>query len=511
MKKHSLIKGTIILGVAGIVAKFLGLFFRWPLIMLIGDEGIGYYQMSYPLYTFFVALASGVPIAISKLVSEKNAIGDHEGIMKVLKESFILMIFMGLGATLLLITFSRPIIKYLRWNDKSYYSLIAIAIAPTFISIMSVFRGFFQGLQNMQPTGMSQIIEQIGRVVVGVGLAFLLLPYGVEYSAGGAALGAAAGGLFAGIYLFIKYMKINKPIRLKGIKKDDKTLWVILKIAIPLSLGATVSTIMGLIDSVLVPQKLLEAGFNSKEATILYGQLTGKANVLVNVPLTLSMALCASIVPIIAEAYILQRKGDIINKVEIAIKISSVIAIPSMLGLMLLSNPIMNLLFPGHSEGYNILRYLAISIPATALAQTSTAILQGTGNYIKPVINLFIGCIVKIIITLITVPIPIFNIYGAVIATILAYMVSSVLNMMDLRKRLGIRINYYDTTIKPAYASVIMMICVLVSYNKLFIYTKSNGASCLIAVFLGIIIYIVLTIVFGVFKYDYIKSRFFGR
>lgn len=204
MKKHSLIKGTIILGLAGIVSKFLGLFFRWPLIMLIGDEGIGYYQMSYPLYTFFIALASGVPIAISKLVSEKNALGDKEGIMKVLKESFILMIFMGFGSTALLLIFSKHIISYLQWSEKSYYSLIAISIAPSFIAIMSVLRGFFQGLQNMKPTAVSQIIEQLGRVIVGVGLAVLLLPYGVEYAAGGAAIGASAGGLFGGVYLTIK-------------------------------------------------------------------------------------------------------------------------------------------------------------------------------------------------------------------------------------------------------------------------------------------------------------------
>ena len=298
MKKHSLIKGTIILGLAGIISKFLGLFFRWPLIMLIGDEGIGYYQMSYPLYTFFIALASGVPIAISKLVSEKNALGDKEGIMKVLKESFILMIFMGLGSTALLLIFSKHIISYLQWSENSYYSLIAISIAPSFIAIMSVLRGFFQGLQNMKPTAVSQIIEQLGRVIIGVGLAVLLLPYGVEYAAGGAALGASAGGLFGGVYLTIKYIRIKVPISLFKLKKDEKILESLLRISMPLSLGATVATIMGLIDSILVPKKLLEAGLTSKGATILYGQLTGKANVLVNVPLTLCVALCLSLIHI---------------------------------------------------------------------------------------------------------------------------------------------------------------------------------------------------------------------
>jgi stage V sporulation protein B len=113
MKKQSLIKGSIILGIAGIVAKFLGLFFRWPLIMLIGDEGIGYYQLSYPLYMFFVAMASGVPVAVSKIISERNAMGDIKGTYEAVKESAYLMIFLGLGTSLILFLFAKPIIGIL--------------------------------------------------------------------------------------------------------------------------------------------------------------------------------------------------------------------------------------------------------------------------------------------------------------------------------------------------------------------------------------------------------------
>ena len=194
MKKQSLIKGSIILGTAGIIAKFLGLFFRWPLILLIGDEGIGYYQLSYPLYMFFVAMASGVPVAMSKIIAEKNAVGDIEGTYEVVKESTYLMLLLGIGTSFILFFFAKPIISFLKWDIKSYYALIGISFAPMIVSIMTIFRGFFQGLQNMTPSGVSQILEQIGRVIIGVGLSFLLLPKGIEYSAGGAAFGAAAGG-----------------------------------------------------------------------------------------------------------------------------------------------------------------------------------------------------------------------------------------------------------------------------------------------------------------------------
>ena len=180
MKKQSLIKGSLVLGMAGMLAKVLGFFFRWPLIMLIGDEGIGYYQLSYPLYMFYVGMASGVPVAVSKMISEKNAVGDVEGSYEVVKESSFLMITLGVGTSLILFFFAKPIISFLKWDMKSYYSLIGISFAPMMVSFVTIFRGFFQGLQNMTPSGISQILEQIGRVVIGVGLAYFLFDKGID-------------------------------------------------------------------------------------------------------------------------------------------------------------------------------------------------------------------------------------------------------------------------------------------------------------------------------------------
>lgn len=511
MKKQSLIKATVILGAAGIISKFLGLFFRWPLQMLIGDEGVGYYQMSFPLYMFFIAAASGIPVAVSKMVSEKNAVGDYEGVIQVLRKSVLLMFILGTGFTAVLLAFSGPIIHFLKWDRKSYYSLIAIAFAPMFISIMSAFRGFFQGLQNMNYTAVSQIIEQIGRVVVGVGLAYLLLPRGIEYSAGGAALGAAAGGLFGGIYLIIKYIHVRKEINVFKVSDNKDILSRLLYIAIPVSLGAAVSSIMSLIDSALVPQKLLEAGFTYKSAAILYGQLTGKAFILINVPLTISAALCASLMPIIAECHILNKNVDVMNKVDLSFKLSMVIALPSMFGLYTLAYPILDLIFPGQSAGSSILQYSAISIPFIILVQTSTAVLQGVGHYIRPVFNLALGCIVKVVITLFLVPIPSVNIYGAIWGSAAGYILTCVLNVIFLNKRLKIDINYFQTMIKPAFASIFMIAAVEIIYLYVYNYTVSSRIACFLAIISGLVIYVPLIVVFGIFNYNYLKNRFLRK
>ena len=506
MKKQSLIKGTVILGFAGIFAKFLGLFFRWPLIMLIGDEGIGYYQMTYPLYTFFIAIASGVPVAISKLVSERNALGDNKGIGEVLSKALLLMIIMGGGFSIFLLLFSKGLIKVLRWDMKSYYSLLGISIAPFFISIMCVYRGFFQGLQNMTPSAGSQIIEQIGRVLVGVSLAFILLPKGIEYSAGGAAFGAAAGGFFGGLFLINKFRKEAHREGFKRSRGSHKVMTNLLKIAVPVSIGATVGTIMSLIDSILVPQKLLEAGFTYKESAILYGQLTGKAFVLINVPLTLSTSLCASLVPIIAEAFILNRKKEVISKVNSAVKFALVIALPSCLGLFFMGGPILKMLFPGHAEGALILKYLSLGIPLIIISQTATSILQGIGRYEKPVFNLMVGCIVKVAITYTLVSIPNINIYGAIIGTISGYLTAAILNLISLNKILKKRINIFSLGLKPMISSVIMIIVVEFIYTYVYNYSVSTGISCLVATLLGGILYIILIMIFGVLEYSRIKG-----
>ena len=511
MKKQSLLKGTVILGLAGITAKFLGLFFRWPLVMLIGDEGIGYYQMTYPLYLFFISIASGVPVAISKMVSERNAVGDREGTIQVLRKAILFLLIMGTCFSAIMLFFAKDIIHIFRWDSKSYYAMVGIALAPIFISIMTAFRGFFQGMQNMEPTAISQLLEQLGRVVIGVGLAYILRPKGIEFSAGGAAFGAAAGGILGGIYLVSKYMSVRKEFNIRKVKNDTDIMTKLLYISIPISLGAVVGTVMSVIDSILVPQKLLQAGFNSTQATILYGRLTGKAYVFTNVPLTLSMALCISLVPIITECYALNKRFELVRKVEAAMKISFVIAIPCFFGLYFMSAPILQLVFPGHADGYLILKYLSISVPFVILAQTTTAILQGVGRYVIPVINLFIGCIVKICLTYTLVAMPSINIYGAIIGTVVAYIIAAILDLIAMKRILKISINYYNVMIKPAFASAFMILGVVFLYMYVYNSTKSNSLSCLISMAVGVVIYSLSILIFGVFRYNTIKKKLFKR
>lgn len=507
MKKHSLIKGTIILGLAGIFARFLGLFFRIPIQALIKDEGMGYYQMSYPLYMTFVALASGVPIAMSKLIAEMNARNDREGVGQVLRQTLFFMLTLGSVVTMLMIMFAKPIISILKWDPKSYYSFTVIAIAPIFVSVMCTFRGFFQGLQNVRPTAISQIVEQVGRVVAGVLFAYLLFPKGIEYAAGGAALGTLVGAVMGSVYLMLTYFRMKKELPVRKTSNKKYILSDLGKAALPISLGAAVGTIMSLIDSVLVPQQLLKAGFTQTQSAVMYGQLTGKAFTLMNVPLALSVALCASLVPIIAEAFYLGKRRELIKRVDMAVKLSNVISLPSSLGMFFMAYPIMHLVFMKDAAGYEILKYISISIPFLILTQTSTAILQSIGNYMKPVYNLALGCIIKIIVTYVLVTFSSVNIYGAVIGTILGYVTSCLLNMRELKNALNIKIKILDAFVKPSIAAGIMIIAVVFSNANVYNYTMSSGLACVASITIGIIVYVILIFLLRIFEYQEIKNK----
>ena len=196
--------------------------------------------------------------------------------------------------------------------------------------------------------------------------------------------------------------------------------------------------------------------------------------------------------PIIAEAFYLGKRGELIKRVDMAVKLSNVISLPSSLGMFFMAYPIMHLIFMKDAAGYEILKYISISIPFLILTQTSTAILQGIGNYMKPVYNLAIGCTVKVIITYVLVSFSFVNIYGAVIGTILGYVTSCLLNMQDLKRALNIKINIVDAFVKPAIAAGIMIIAVVFSNASVYNYTMSRELSCVISILIGIIVYFYL-------------------
>jgi stage V sporulation protein B len=505
MTKKSFLQGAVILGIAGIIIKILGAFFRIPLANLIGDEGMGYYQTAYPIYVLFLVLStSGIPIAISKLVSERVALGNEREAYRVFKVSFILLFILGASSFIFVLIAAKPIVMLLK-NPGAYYSMLAIAPALLFVPIMAAYRGYFQGHQNMKPTAISQIIEQLFRVVAGLGLAFLLIKYGSKFAAGGATFGAAAGAIAGSIAVISIFMYKRKQIKIKVLEsvegakeKVSEILFKIFIIAIPVTIGAAIMPIMSAIDVAIVMRRLQDAGFTEAAANGLYGQLTGMAAPLINFPGVLSMSIAMSLVPAIAGA---KERNDIEflqYNVELGLRTAMLIGLPSAFGLMTLSKPIMMLLYPLQIESAISaapnLFILAFGIIFLSTVQTLTGVLQGIGKQSIPVINLLIGALFKIAITYALTGIPNINVKGAAIGTVCAYIIASSLNLYAIEKYTGTKINAKLTFVKPLISSITMSAGVFLSY-QLFRIFLGNSLSVLISILIGVAIYAIMLFV----------------
>ncbi|MGO1477911.1 putative polysaccharide biosynthesis protein [Senegalia sp. (in: firmicutes)] len=479
MSKDNFLKGAAILSIAGFLVKILGAVYRIPLANMIGDTGIGYYQTAYPIYTLMFALSTaGIPVAIAKLVSEKNSIGDYRGAQRVFRISFIGLLIGGVLTSSFVFFGAKFIVGKLE-NTNAYYALIALAPALLFTPIMSAFRGYFQGRQDMTPTAISQVIEQIARVGIGLALVAVLLNLdkGLPMAAGGASFGASAGGFFGSLVIIYIYMKRRKKIR-KQIRRSEKfekedtskIIRNILIIAIPITIGASVVPLFGAIDVAIVMRRLQDIGYTQKEASGLYGQLTGMAQTLINFPQVFSVAIGASLVPAISTAFARKNFSEIKKTATSGIRVTLLIGLPAAMGLFILAEPIIKLLYFSNplevqQSAGSILKVLSFSVIFLTLVQSLTAILQGMGKAFIPVRNLIIGALAKVVIVYVLTGIPGIGVKGAAISTIIAYVIASFLNLRAVRKYAKIRFNLMDIFLKPVLSVAIMSIVVAITYN----------------------------------------------
>lgn len=508
MSRNSFIKGAAVLGVAGLIIKIIGAIYRIPLTNLIGTQGMGWYQPAYTVYNLLLTISlAGFPTAIAKLVSEKRALNNYEGAYQVFKISMMAMILGGIISAVLVYIFAQNIVDSLGYSG-SYYSMIALTPALFFVPIMSTFRGYFQGAQDMVPTALSQIIEQLFRVAVGLFLAYKLVSVGLEKAAGGAIFGASAGSIAGTTLIMIIFFRRKKNIK-KEIKNApnnslDKTKTVVkrlLAIAVPITIGASIVPVMALIDAYFVSSRLQAIGFTEAQATDMFGQLNGTAQTLINFPQVFSIAVAMSLVPTITDAYTKRNKNLLNKTANLGARTALLIGLPSAVGLFILARPIIALLYPSigaikHSSVGGLLQVLSISVIFLTLVQAFTAILQAVDKQTVPVKNLAIGALVKAVMSYVLVGIPSINVKGAAISTVVAYAVATILNYIDIKRYTNIDIKLSKILIKPLISTLIMGIVVCGSYYGTLGILGSKLAA-LSSIALGMLVYIISLFVTG--------------
>ncbi len=479
---QSFIKGAAILGVAAIIIKVMGAFFRIPLANLIGDEGMSYYQTAYPMYNWLIVISTaGFPAAIAKTIAERNAVGDHYGAHKVFKTILKLMTAIGFVGMFVMMLGADWVTTYVK-NAGGYYSFLALGPAILFVAMMSSFRGYFQGLQDMKPYAFSQIVEQFFRVGLGLGLAFTFYKYGLEYASAGATFGATSGAFFGFLIILFYYLKMKKKGALGDIdtklpdhpeESEREIIGKVMKIAIPITIGASVIPIMTMLDLFIVMRRLHDIGI-VEQANDLYGQLTGYSQTLVNLPQTITAAVQISLVPAIAALSAKRANEEMNHTIETGLRLGLIIGLPCALGLVTLAEPIMKLLYPMQieiaSSTGSILAILGWGVLFLSMYQVTTGILQGLGKQNLPARNLFIGAVLKGILSYTLVGMPALNIRGAAIATVSAFAAASILNFLSLMKAVNFKPNWTKIFFKPAIDGAVMVVAVKVTYyfaNKL--------------------------------------------
>ncbi|OPL07806.1 MAG: hypothetical protein AVO33_03435 [delta proteobacterium ML8_F1] len=502
MKKKSFIKGAAILGISGVLVKGIGAFFRIPLANFLSDEGMSFYQTPYPIYNWLLVVSTaGVPAAIAKTISERLAENDEIGAHKVFRVSLSLMAVIGLVSSVAMFFLAQSIATAVK-NPLAVYSIRAIAPAIVFISVMSVFRGYFNGHQDLAPYGISQIFEQLGRVIVGLGLAIALLGRGEEFSAAGATFGATAGAVVGFLVIFLiyefKYKRRHLDIGIISLKERKQIIRRLMIIAVPITLGASIIPIMSIIDLALVMRRLTAIGM-VEQANDLYGQLTAYAGALINIPQVVTAGIQISIIPAVSSAFAIKDYDELRTTVRNGIRTALILGLPSSVGLSVMAREIMYLLYPMQPQvvpsASGILQILGIGFVFLSLFQVTSGVLQGMGKQTTPAKNLLMGGVLKIFLVYYLVAIPALNIRGAALSTVITYFIAAMLNLRSLKRTGFLVMEKAGYVLAPLWASLIMGVFAKLAYLLLRGVT-SGGIATLLAILGAVVVYLTLLFYF---------------
>ena len=461
---NKFLKGTLILTVSSIVVKVIGSLNWIILSRVLGGEGIGLYQMGFPIYLMAITLSSaGIPVAISIITAEKLAQKDFLGAKRVFNVSLRLLFVTGLVFASALFFGAHWLIDN-HWirDSRAYYSIIALAPAVFFVTFLASFRGYLQGWQIMTPTAASEIVEQLMRVVTMIVFANMFMPHGLAYAAGGASMGAGVGAFCALLVLMWFYGRLKQKLKadlqqqnpLATRESARAIISRLLRLALPVSMSSLMLPVVANLDLLIVPQRVEAAGFHISQATEFFGYLTGMAVPLINLATIFTAAMTISLVPAISESRALNDVFGIRAKTRTAFRVALIITCPCFVGMYFLAEKIAALIYnaPGAADA---IQTMSVGILLLGLHQISTGILQGLGRTSIPVINMILAAAVKVFLSWTLTAIPTLGIKGAAMATVVDFGLAAVLNMIFIYKYTGFALSF-SGVFKPAVSAAAM-------------------------------------------------------
>jgi stage V sporulation protein B len=456
LSKDSLVKGTVILATAALVARFLGVFQRIPLVYLLEDKGMGSYGVAFNLYQNLLVIATaGIPSALSKLISETTALGRRREAERIYRAAVLFALAAGAVMAALLFALAPWYAADVSRDPKAVLATQAIAPALLVFPLIAVMRGYFQGRQNMLPNGLSQIVEQVFRLIVAVGLAYALLRVGEVEAIAGASFGGVIGGVAAlavMLYFARKQRSADRAEQAaKPAENEDKSELLpykqiygkLLKLSVPIVIYSMTVTLIYNIDSSSI-HPLLSGQFDYEQRRELSGILTGRAQSLAGLPIILAIALSQSVVPIISAAYSSRNLEQVRLQTSRVLQLSLLSGLPAVLLIAIAARPIDGAIFGYESSrfGYENAPYIIALLTVSALfqivMQTSGAVLMGMGKMKPLMASVGIGIVIKLLGNVAFAPW--LGIYGLLAATGLCFIVMTVFNLFTLRREIAFRV-----------------------------------------------------------------------
>ena len=521
-KKESFMQGVAALMISQILIKVLGLVYNLYLTNRegFGNKGNAIYSSGYQIYALLLTLSSvGIPNAISKLVSERVAIGDNKGAHRIFKIAFATFGFIGFLGSMTLFFGANYIANIVLQIPEAELTLVSLSPSIFFVSLICVIRGYFNGVETMSVTAKSQTLEQIFKstfTILLVEVVVILCSTNTTIMAAGANLATTVATIASFLYLFTYYkrfMKRNrkevyqsthsKPERVKTIIKK------ILAVSMPISLSAILSSVNRNIDSVTIIRGL--KNFLTEDvAKIQYGILTGKVDTLTALPLSFNIAFATALVPAISAARAKKDMQTANKRISFSLLVTLLIGLPCAIGMAIFSDQILYLLYPSQPDGGGLLKVAAIAIIFNLLTQTINGALQGLGKVMVPATALGIGVVAKFIINVTLVPIPEIGIIGAAIGNIVCNVIACGIGFIVLKRSMKLELNIGKNVIKPIMASVMMAIC---SYSVYLVLANiiSVRIATIVAITMAMFVYSMAIIVLKVFTKEELLMIPYGQ
>ncbi|MCM3238458.1 polysaccharide biosynthesis protein [Heyndrickxia oleronia] len=453
---QSFIKSTLILSIATLVSKILGSIFRIPLQNIAGDQVLGIFSLVYPVYMVALTLSvAGIPIAISQLITKARVNQNQTDIRNIFVTAGILAFLFGVISFSFISIFSRPIAHVLGGQDTRI-SLLIVASTLLIAPYMAVYRGFYQGFEDMRPTAISQVLEQLVRVgfILVIAYIFVQQHYTNQVIAGGIMIGSPIGALLSLIYLRSKFARdsIKPTSEVKYTYDDFKKIGKqILKISIPICIGAITMALLNFVDSITIPFSLRSFGDSEKEITYLYG-IYGRGLSLVQIATVFSSSIVLPLIPLITSKLLNNERVQASNIIGRAHWLTNIVSWPAAFGLLALTLPL-NLALFKNTEGSMVLAIINFSSVFTSLTVLGTGILQGMNKAKQAAIIIIIGVLAKVITNIVFVKY--FGLTGAGISTLLIYIVIFFINTHLIMKNVSFSL-WNRKTLVSIFASIVM-------------------------------------------------------